>query len=386
MDDISLAPIPLDIKKTVKKSNMLNEIRNANASLVEYRLFCVYLAHLPMNADSNVVTFTLADYAKIAGLKRPRAEDLEEQSDNLLDLKARIPSPDGGFWKRTMFSEFALFKQDGEWMVSLECNPKIAPMIREQSGRFLRYKLYNTIFLKSYNQQRLYELLKQYERIGERTITLKDLREFLSIEDSQYPVWGVFARDVLKKGQQALKEYTDICFEFEPIRASRRGKPVVSVKFIISKNEDFVDKLQISQHLPDADNPGDYDGDELRKKAPAEDDVPDIPPADEGEPVDPDQTSIFDDDYDYYQPEPAPEDPIQLSIDALPSHLTREQVLQLRELARPHMPFPDELPYNDPELWFYQYFTQKVSKMVADEVKFQNYFAWLKKAVANNWL
>lgn len=265
MDDKALAPIDLDAKKTVKKSNVLNELRNANASLVEYRLFCVYLAHLPMGSDSNTVTFRLSDYAKIAGLKRPRKDDLEAQSENLISMTAKVDGPDGGFRRLALFSEFKLHRQDDEWMVSLECNPKIAPMIREQKGKFLRYKLYNTIFLKSFNQQRLYELLKQYERIGERTISLKDLREYLSIEEHQYPVWSVFARDVLQKSQTALKENTDICFEYEPIK---KGRPVVAVRFIISKNQAFEDRLQIDEHLPDAGDAEDYDGDELCKRAP----------------------------------------------------------------------------------------------------------------------
>ena len=265
MDEMTLAPINLDAKKTVKKSNVLNELRNANASLVEYRLFCVYLAHLPMNPESNTVTFRLADYAKIAGLKRPRKDDLEAQSENLVSMTAKLDTPDGGFRRLTLFSEFKLHRQDDEWMVSLECNPKIAPMIREQKGKFLRYKLYNTIFLKSFNQQRLYELLKQYERIGERTVSLSDLRDFLSIEEHQYPVWAVFARDVLQKSQAALKENTDICFEYEPIK---KGRPVVAVKFTITKNAAFVDRLQIEQHMPDNGEAEDYDGDELHKRAP----------------------------------------------------------------------------------------------------------------------
>ena len=256
---------------------MLNEIRNANASLVEYRLFCVYLAHLPMpkkdeSVDrlSNVVTFTLADYAKIAGLKRPRKDDLKVQAANLVSMSANIPNPDGGFNQRPIWADFELFLgDDGTWMVSLECNPKIAPHIREQSGRFLRYKLYNTIFLKSYNQQRLYELLKQYEKIGNRTITLKDLRAYLSIENEEYPIWGDFSQKVLKVAQKALKENTDICFDFEPIRGKKKGRPVIAVKFTISKNKEFVDRLQIEDHLP-AGDVVDYDGEELHLQAPDE--------------------------------------------------------------------------------------------------------------------
>lgn len=253
----------LDVTKTVKKSNILNELRNANASLIEYRLFCVYLSHISMNSDDNVVKFSLSDYAKIAGLDRPRYLDLKAQAENLVGMTASLANGDGGFSVYSIFSEFKLFKENEQWMVSLECNSKIAPMIREQRGRFLRYKLYNTIYLRSYNQQRMYELLKQYEKIGARAIDLPDLRAFLSIRDDEYPVWGVFARDVLKVAQRALKENTDIYFEYEPVKKSRK---VVGVRFDIFKNHEFIDQLRIDEFLLETDE-GDYDGDELDVRA-----------------------------------------------------------------------------------------------------------------------
>lgn len=252
--------VDLDIKRTVKKSNILNELRNANVSLVEYRLFCVYLAHLPMNSDDNVVKFSLAEYAKAAGLDRPRYRDLHTQAENIVGMTASLSNEDGGFSVYSIFSEFKLFKEDEQWMVSLECNSKIAPLIREQRGRFLRYKLYNTICLKSYNQQRIYELLKQYETVGARVIDLMDLRAFLSISDDEYPVWGVFSRDVLKVAQKALKENTDICFDYEPVK---KGRKVTAVRFDIYKNKNFVDQLRIDDFLPEQEFEGSYEGEEI---------------------------------------------------------------------------------------------------------------------------
>lgn len=262
----------LDISKTVKKSNVLNELRNSNASLVEYRLFCVYLAHLPMNSENNVVKFSLADYARIVGLDRPRKNDLYAQAENIVQLVATIDNQDGGFSTYSLFSEFKLFKdkETEQWTVSLECNSKIAPMIREQKNRFLRYKLYNTIYLKSYNQQRIYELLKQYERIGSRDISLVDLRAFLSIEDNEYPLWYTFSRDVLKVAQKALKESTDIYFDYEPWK---KGRKVVGVKFTIHKNHSFIDQLRLDDFLPDEAIEADYDGDEISVHA-EDDSVP----------------------------------------------------------------------------------------------------------------
>ena len=251
----------LDVTKTVKKSNILNELRNANASLIEYRLFCVYLAHIPMNSDDNVVKFSLADYAKIAGLDRPRYLDLKAQAENIVGMTATIENGEGGFSVYSLFSEFKLFKEDEQWMVSLECNAKIAPKIREQRGRFLRYKLYNTIYLKSYNQQRIYELLKQYERIGARAIDLADLRAYLSIGDNEYPVWGDFSQKVLKVAQKALRENTDIYFEYAPIK--KKGK-VVAVRFDIYKNHSFIDQLRIDDFLPPTEfDEASYEGEAL---------------------------------------------------------------------------------------------------------------------------
>lgn len=246
-------PIELDIEKTVKKNNVLNEIRNANATLVEYRLFCVYLAHLPINKEDNVVTFLLSDYARIVGLDRPRYADLKAQANDIVGITCTLENPEeDGFSTYSLFSEFRLKKDPkiGRYMVTLECNPKLAPMIREQKGKFLRYKLYNTIFLKSFNQQRIYELLKQYEKIGKRTIKLADLREFLSIKEKEYPVWYDFSSKVLKVAQKALAAHTDICFDYEPIKIRvKNTQKVDSVQFMIRKNKDFVDRLKVDQFL-----------------------------------------------------------------------------------------------------------------------------------------
>lgn len=247
--------------KTVRKSNVLNEVRNSDITTAEYRLFCIYLAHFKMKEpDNNTVTFNLSDYARIVGLDRPRKPDIEKQAQNILSRSVQVDNADGGFTRYALFDTFKLHKEDDAWLVTLECGHKIAPLIREERGRFIRYKLYNTIFLKSYNQQRIYELLKQYEKIGERTITLEDLREYLSIGKNEYPVWYTFSRDVLKVAQNALEENTDIAFDYIPIK---KGKPVVAVKFVIRKNENYKDKLQLEGFLPTQQNGIEYEDGEI---------------------------------------------------------------------------------------------------------------------------
>lgn len=376
----SLAPMELDVKKTVKKSNLLNEVRNSNASLVEYRLFCVYLAHLKMSSNDNVVKFRLADYARICGLDRPRRTDLEAQANNIVAVTAQVDRPDGGFSVYNLFSEFRLFRENEEWMVSLECNSKIAPMIREQQGKFLRYKLYNTIYLKSYNQQRIYELLKQYQKLGVRVIDLADLRDFLSIGANEYPKWAIFARDVLKVAQKALKESTDICFDYEPIK---KGRKVVQVKFLIYKNDSFIDQLNIDDFMPATVDDADLEGEAgLTVRA-----------------ADPDQTSLFDDepylgdnvfelreDADLPSRDPDPDDPLGLFREALPPEMnhTDAEIEELIALARPHI--PDDLLFDKDgrDLWVVDYLRKKVLRTkVASNGSSPKGF--LRGAVEHDW-
>lgn len=257
--------VGLSVYKTVRKSNTLNEIRNSDITTYEYRLFCIYLAHFKMNdPDDNTVTFNLSDYTKIVGLDRPRPRDIDNQAKNILSRSVRVRNADGGFDRYSIFDNFKLHKIDDTWCVTLECGKGIGPLIREERGKFIRYKLYNAIFLKSFNQQRIYELLKQYEKIGQRTLQLEDLREYLSIGKNEYPVWYNFSRDVLKVAQKAIAECTDITFEYEPIK---KGKKVVAVKFVIKKNDAYKDLLQLEGFLPPTPE-FEYDGDELEITAP----------------------------------------------------------------------------------------------------------------------
>lgn len=66
---------------------------------------------------------------------------------------------------------------------------------------FTSYKLENVVKLKSSYAIRIYELLKQYEKLQERTFLLDDLRKMLGAEDI-YPAYGNFKQRVLMPAQK----------------------------------------------------------------------------------------------------------------------------------------------------------------------------------------
>lgn len=77
------------------------------------------------------------------------------------------------------------------------------PLMFEFKNRYFTYELWNALRLKSPNQVRMYEILKQYEKIGTRTLTIKELRNLLGIAPNEYQRWERFRVRVLDSCQQA---------------------------------------------------------------------------------------------------------------------------------------------------------------------------------------
>lgn len=92
----------------------------------------------------------------------------------------------------------------------------------------------------------MYEILKQCERI----VILDDLKAMLGIGKEQYPRFKDFRKYVIEVCQQALEQYTDIKYTFEPIK---RGRKIYALKFTITKNKNFKDDLKLKEFIKSED-------------------------------------------------------------------------------------------------------------------------------------
>ncbi|MCL2411611.1 MAG: replication initiation protein [Treponema sp.] len=238
----------------VEKYNTLNEMRSNNMTLQELRFFSIYLSLInARNPETRLVRFDLLEFQRIMELSRVQAKDIKDTIDSLLCKIVHVPTQRGGF------SAFQLFKRckvdqddDGIWFVEIDAHDDALPLMFEFKNKYFTYQLWNALRLKSANQVRMYELLKQYEKIGERKLPLEDLRLMLGIEPHEYPKWDRFRHRVLEACQEALAEYTDIKFTYEPIRkgiGKGTGRKITHVKFIIEKNENHTDKLSLENFI-----------------------------------------------------------------------------------------------------------------------------------------
>lgn len=145
------------------------------------------------------------------------------------------------------------FTKNGNY-VDISFHPKMKPFLLQLQTQFLMYDVDNVIKLQSFYSIRIYELLKQYERIGKRTIKVKELKEMLGIQD-KYPQYGHLKSRIILKAKEDIAASTDITFDFTE---TKKGRQVDSVTFIIKPNIQTVNVLQVSEKAEDLSNPTEF--------------------------------------------------------------------------------------------------------------------------------
>jgi plasmid replication initiation protein len=246
---------PMTIKKNyiIEKRNDLNSIRANGMSLQELRFFSIYLAKInSRDLSTRVVEFKISDFQKIMNFKgHLNIENLKNITNKLLSKVINIPNDENGYTAFTLFKKCKVYqnKEDGEWYVQIDANDESLELMFEFKKKYFTYELWNALQLKSSNQLRMYEILKQYERIGERIITITELRHLLGIKDKEYTRYEDFRKCVLDTCKDALKMYSDIQFSYEPTgKKGPRGK-IIYLKFTIIKNLNYVDRLNLDDFL-----------------------------------------------------------------------------------------------------------------------------------------
>ncbi|UZR98185.1 replication initiation protein [Chondrinema litorale] len=151
----------------------------------------------------------------------------------LLKSKPISIHSDGELIMANWLGTVSLVEKSG--VVKFSFDSLIAPFIFEIKKNFTKYPLRHVIKLRSTYSIRIYELLKQYARIGERKFDLMELRQVLGIEDDLYPRFFDFKKRVIEPAQKEIAEHTDIEFTFKKIKHKRT---IVGIYFKIIFSDD----------------------------------------------------------------------------------------------------------------------------------------------------
>lgn len=136
-------------------------------------------------------------------------------------------------------------RDEGAKFIDVSFHPEMKPFLLSLKSKFTIYDVRNILKLPSSYSIRIYELLKQYEKIGRRKFELQELKEIIGVIEEidnngrksykdNYPLFGNFKQRVLLKSQRDLKKSTDIEFTFEQ---KKTGRKVTHIIFEIFANQ-----------------------------------------------------------------------------------------------------------------------------------------------------
>ena len=160
--------------KLIRKSNFLIEA-SYKLTLVEQRIVMI-LASMIRQEDDEFKKYQL-NIKEFAGLLELKNKDeyshVQTVTKKLLTRAFTIKQP-GSLLQIGWLSSAKYL--DGQGVVELCFDPQLKPYLLQLKDRFTSYRLKNVIQLKSSFSIRIYELLKQYEKLGERTFFVDTLR------------------------------------------------------------------------------------------------------------------------------------------------------------------------------------------------------------------
>jgi len=211
------------------KSNQIIEARY-KLSLLEQKLILIMAALInPRDEDFKFYKVSFNDLVKALGIdkeqKRGWHKKVREVINNL-NSKPLLIQKGNNRWVTFSWIASAEYLPD-EATIEFEFSQKLRPYLLQLKKAFTTYKLKNVIRLKSSYSIRIYELLKQYEKIGSRRITLDELKKKLGVE-VKYKNYSDFKRFVLKVAQTELPKKSDIAFDYKEIK---NGKKVKEIEF-----------------------------------------------------------------------------------------------------------------------------------------------------------
>lgn len=219
------------------KSNSLITSRY-KLNIVEQKILCKIITMIHINdTDFKDYSIKKTELISLIGKNQNLYSNIKKYTENL--LKRPITIIDHIDNETVQTNWFSLIRHKNDGSIVFNFHPYLKKYLIQLKTCFTSFDYENIQKLQSKYSPRIYELLKQYEKIGERIIMVDKLRELFFIE-SKYKKYTDFKKNVLEVPQKEINLHTDISFSFEEIKV---GKKVSSIKFDISSKKTYYSNI-----------------------------------------------------------------------------------------------------------------------------------------------
>lgn len=213
----------------VVQSNELIMLDRYDWTLQEQKIFLFLVSRVNSMKDKDFrkITLTVQEFAELIGVKNRSSiyTSLEMITDKILSRVFRIET-EFSVTKFQALSRAKYIKKTG--IIDLTIHQDMMPYLLEISKNFTAYELKNITKMTSSYALRTYELIKMYERLGEVTYTIENLRNKLGINAGEFLNFAHFNKHVLSIARREINSKTDLRMEYDLIK---EGRKVTQVKF-----------------------------------------------------------------------------------------------------------------------------------------------------------
>lgn len=224
----------------IKKSNDLIDAKY-KFSIWEMRIFISILAQIHKD-DQDFMAYRIwyKDVIKNFELKSAESYNyLREAGNSLLDKKLFTHYLNEGVKRDVTYNIFGKvdnISKEGQKITSsfdkqgymeITVHPDMKPFLLQLQRNFTAYELKNIVRLGVY-PIRIYELLKQYENIGHRKLSIDEIKYMFELT-TEYPLFANFYQRIIEPAIKEINEFTDI--QVDDVERVKEGRKVVALHF-----------------------------------------------------------------------------------------------------------------------------------------------------------
>lgn len=218
----------MDKNNYIVKANKFIQAKGRLGTL-EQKLLGALISEIQPN-DENFKEYELniQEVGEFIGLNSNAVyERLSEASFSLLDKKLKFDEVDSR-GKKTFIAVNLIASarhQEGSGILTMTIAPDLKPYLLAIKGKdtpFTKYMIKNILKLNTSYSIRLYEVLKQWEKVRVKKFEIGELKEMLGAEEVSYNRFDNFERRVLKPAKNEVNKHTDIFVIYRKIKTGRR--------------------------------------------------------------------------------------------------------------------------------------------------------------------
>ena len=189
----------------------------------------------PNDKDFDTHILSVQEFMSLLDISgKANYKELQKITLGLMKKALVIKHPEEQIVTQVSWLNYAQYRER-EGRIYLSFSEKMRPFLLELKERFTAISMTDLMQFTSIHAIRIYELLKQYQDIGERTLSVEEIKECCGVKN-KLKRYSDFEKKILLISQREINEKSDIQFDFERIKHSRK---IVAIRFLVSKNKKY---------------------------------------------------------------------------------------------------------------------------------------------------